>query len=48
MSKAASEFTLHDTDPIESISLHTVAMPLVETLNTSFGGNPMRTPILVD
>src|SRR5258708_35066016 len=48
MSKASSEFNLPDTDPIESIALHTVAMPLVETLNTSFGGNPMRTPVLVE
>src|SRR5438105_5064010 len=48
MSKAPGKFNLPDTDPIDSIALHTVAMPLVETLNTSFGGNPMRTPVLVE
>src|SRR4051812_1243805 len=48
MSSTSSAFTLPDSEPIERIVLHKVAMPLVEMLATSFGGNVLRSPILVE
>jgi O-succinylbenzoate synthase len=41
---------LHDQDfpPIDRILLHPIAMPLVEALVTSFGGDPLRPAILVE
>src|SRR5258708_35238691 len=44
----SNDFTLPDSEPIERIVLHKVAMPLVEMLATSFGGNVLRSPILVE
>ncbi len=37
-----------ETPPIERILLHPIAMPLVEALMTSFGGDPLRPAILVE
>jgi o-succinylbenzoate synthase len=44
-----SKYTLPDSEPIERVVLHTIAMPLVETLETSFGGgDALRPAILVE
>ncbi len=48
MSNIESSFNLPDSDPIERIVLHPIAMPLVETLTTSFGGDALRPAILVE
>ena len=44
----STAFKLPDSDPIDRIILHNVAMALVETLTTSFGGEGLRAPILVE
>src|SRR5450432_1167572 len=41
-------FTLPDSAPIERIVLHPIAMPLVEALVTSFGGDALRPAVLVE
>src|SRR5260221_8266092 len=44
----SKDFTLPDSAPIERVILHPIAMPLVEALVTSFGGDAMRPGILVE
>ncbi len=41
-------YELPDGEPISRIVLHTIAMPLVEPLMTSFGGDALRLAILVE
>lgn len=48
MTSTQSPFDLPDSDPIERIELHPIAMPLVEVLTTSFGAEPLRPAILVE
>jgi O-succinylbenzoate synthase len=48
VSTTSSAFALPDSEPIERIVLHKVAMPIVEVLSTSFGGSALRSPILVE
>lgn len=48
MSKPSSVYRLPDSDPIEKVVLHHIAMPLVEVLTTSFGGDPLRPAVLVE
>jgi O-succinylbenzoate synthase len=48
MSSTQSAFALPDSVPIERVVLHPIAMPLVEALMTSFGGDPLRPAILVE
>jgi o-succinylbenzoate synthase len=43
-----SQYDLVSDEPIDRISLHPVAMPLVEVLTTSFGGDALRPAILVE
>ncbi len=43
-----SKYRLISPEPIESITLHQIAMPLVEVLKTSFGGDELRPAILVE
>src|ERR1700690_489923 len=44
----SKSFTLPDTSPIERVVLHPIAMPLVEALVTSFGGDALRPAVLVE
>src|ERR1700690_1816947 len=44
----SKNFTLPDSDPIERVVLHPIAMPLVEALVTSFGGDALRPAVLVE
>ncbi|HLY28825.1 MAG TPA: enolase C-terminal domain-like protein, partial [Aggregatilineales bacterium] len=44
----SDRYELPDSEPITRILLHTIAMPLVEPLKTSFGGDPLRPAILVE
>ena len=41
-------YNLTSDQPIEQITLHPIAMPLVEVLTTSFGGDALRPAILVE
>ncbi len=43
-----NNYRLESDQPIERIELHLIAMPLVEVLTTSFGGDPLRPAILVE
>jgi O-succinylbenzoate synthase len=43
-----SQYDLVSHEPIDRISLHPVAMPLVEALTTSFGGDALRPAVLVE
>ncbi len=42
------DYKLQSNQPIERIELHLIAMPLVEVLTTSFGGDALRPAILVE
>jgi O-succinylbenzoate synthase len=48
MTTSQTSFELPDSDPIERIELHPIAMPLVEVLTTSFGGDALRPAILIE
>ncbi len=44
----SKSFMLPHSEPIERVVLHPIAMPLVEALVTSFGGDALRPGILVE
>src|SRR5258708_31560055 len=44
----SKDLALPDSAPIERVVLHPIAMPLVEPLVTSFGGDALRPGILVE